>query len=1023
MRTYLGLVALSAALTACGDSDGNLNNATCPAGYEQSGPACIPIFDDCPGPAEIPVLGGGCQAVGVTACATGLFEPDGEGGCEPILPDHSCPAGSMELLGQTECEPVGVTECAAGFESDGEGGCDAVLPPGPDPCPSGTIALLGYTTCQPLGDCGAGTWGNIVDDGVTVYVDRTADATGANGTAMAPFISIGEALAAVQTGGQIAVAAGDYTERLSINREVRLTGRCPALVTIRGTVFLGDPTPPVTVYSGGSGATIRGVTLTGPGEGLRIDGAQQVTVEQVQVLDASDVGIACGGEAEVSVQQVVVARCGTFGVYANGSTLDIRDSVVRDSRPEPSTSWFGRGIAAQCSSGGVCGSLRVSSCLVSGNRELGISASGVDADITATVVRDTVPEAGTGMGGAGIHAQCPTPETCGTLRVDSCLVSGNREIGISVAGVDAEVTSTVVRDTVPEGSTVPLCSGINAQCHESGVCGSVRVSSSLVTGNRGLGISVSGVQAEVHTTWVRDTLPEQSTGNFGRGISTQCDLSGVCGTLLVSSSLVTGNRGVGILANGADTEVNTTVVRDTLPDESTGEHGMGINAQCDDYGVCGGLLVSSSLVTGNREGGILVRSVVTEVNATVVRDTLPEESSGRFGRGIGAVCDAVGEGCGSLQVSSCVVSDNWEGGITAAGVDTEISSTVVRGTFVDELVGATSRGIGAQCNPELGVCGSLRVSSSLVTGNQGLGIAANGVDTEVHATVVRDTLPEYDTGKFGRGIAAECYIEVGPCGPLLVSSSLVSGNRDVGIDASGVDAEVISTVVRDTLPEEYSGSYGRGIGAQCYNELGACGSLRISSCVVQNNEDIGIFIAGRQATLQGVSVIDTRSNAFGVWRGIHGQGIWALCDERTGQCGDLAMTSCLVDSSQGAGVAVEGVSGFITSSVVRSVTSQPFDGKYGYGVQLGGLEGEALPVINLIDCEIRDAKLAGILYYRSGGTLSGSLVAGAENSVVMNEGSEPNILGNNDLSGIIEDAPTWASLYPAPAPEPSLPVE
>jgi hypothetical protein len=172
-----------------------------------------------------------------------------------------------------------------------------------------------------------------------------------------------------------------------------------------------------------------------------------------------------------------------------------------------------------------------------------------------------------------------------------------------------------------------------------------------------------------------------------------------------------------------------------------------------------------------------------------------------------------------------------------------------------------------------------------------------------------------------------------------------------------------------------------------------------------------------------VAVIDTDSNVFGAWYGTHGQGIWAMCDLDTGDCGGLWMTSCLVDSSHSGGVAIEGVSGFMASSVVRSVTSQVQDDKYGYGIQIGGLEGQEMPTFNVNDCEIRDAKLAGILYYRARGTLSGSVVSGGENSVVMNEGSEPNIMDNNDLSGTVENEPTWANLFPSPAPAPSLPMD
>jgi hypothetical protein len=464
-------------------------------------------------------------------------------------------------------------------------------------------------------------------------------------------------------------------------------------------------------------------------------------------------------------------------------------------------------------------------------------------------------------------------------------------------------------------------------------------------------------------------------------------------------------------------------VRDTLPEEISGLLGRGIHGQCYASGACGSLRVSSSLVSGNREGGIVMSGVDLEITTTVVRDTLPGDNDMSAGMGIEAHCDAEFGACGTLRVSSSLVSGNQTAGIQVGGVDAEITATVVRDNIPLQGDESFGRGIGAWCGAEGGSCGSLRVSSCLVSGNQEIGIAATGVDLEVTNTVVRDTLPQEVSGLFGRGIGAQCDPEFGACGTLRVSSSVVSGSREIGVFSYGVDTEITATVVRDTLPQEVSGEFGRGVSAQCYPEAGACGSLRISSSLVTNSENVGIFVSGVPTTLERVAVIDTRPNARGDWQGIYGQGIWALCGTVPGECGDLSMISCLVESSHSSGVAVEGVSGFITSSVVLSVTSQSLDSKYGFGVQIGGLEGEEMPTFNVIDCEVHDAELAGILYYRARGTLSGSVVSGGENSVIMNEGSEPTILDNNILLGTVESDPIWANIYPSPAPAPSLPLE
>jgi hypothetical protein len=70
----------------------------CPEGHEARERACVPVLDVCPGPAEVPILGGGCAPIGVTACATG-FTSDGTGGCDPILPAAPCPDGALAYPG------------------------------------------------------------------------------------------------------------------------------------------------------------------------------------------------------------------------------------------------------------------------------------------------------------------------------------------------------------------------------------------------------------------------------------------------------------------------------------------------------------------------------------------------------------------------------------------------------------------------------------------------------------------------------------------------------------------------------------------------------------------------------------------------------------------------------------------------------------------------------------------------------------------------------------------------------------
>lgn len=974
IRKWAGISMALALLVACGDSGNGGNRPPCPEGHLAEGLACTPIFadpGDCAGPGEMPALGGGCRPVGVLQCAEG-FLPDGEGGCDAILPPgpDPCPPGTVERIGSDQCQPVGVLQCAFGFVSDGEGGCDAILPPGPDPCPPGTIEEIGHDVCQPLGDCGpdpmegGSPWGLVPVDGATVHVDATADATGASGTVAAPYPTIGEALEAAAPGAQVVIAAGEYVEALVVSKPLRLVGRCAALVTIRGRVQLGQARPAVRITSGGTGSEVRGLTLTGPGEGLVVSGAREVEVVQVEVLGAGSYGVSLQGESEVTLRWVKVAESTIAGIASQDSEFHLVKSVVRGILPEPGTQRFGMGVLSFCSSANAPGSLLVEASLVASNHQAGIFAAGVNATVLSSVVKDTQAQQSDQRWGRGIAAQCEEPaNVCGSLRVEGSLVTGNRDVGIIGSGAGVTVLSSVVRDTKAELRGKIAGWGIVAQCHEGmGVCGSLEVDGCLVAGNGDVGI-LSSVDATVRASVVRDTQAEEHSQTGGIGISAGYDDQvGFQVSLHLEGSLVEGNRHVGVFAAGAETTVLSSVVRDTKSQEIDQELGMGIVSQCSQRAeVCGLLHVEGSLVAGNRYLGILAAGADATVRRTVVRDTRPMESDLTYGAGIGARCDL-----------------SW------------------------------------------GVCGSLHVEGSLVTGNHFQGIVAAGVDTSVVLSVVRDTLPQQSDQAFGRGIEAQCNPGTGACGSLLVEGSLVAGNRNVGI-FSAVDTTVVSSVVRDTLPQKSDQRGGRGINVQCDPRLGFCGRFAITDSLVVRSQNTGIFIAGVRAELQGVAVVSTEANQAGPFEGLYGQGIWAICHPEMGACGALSITGCLVASSHGVGVALEGVSGFMASSAVSAVLPQPLDGKYGYGVQIGGKAGEASPTFHVRECAIRDAKLAGVLYVQSGGLLSGSVVSGGEYSVAMNEGSSPTIGMDNQLSGIVKDSPQWVSLTPSPAPPPATP--
>jgi hypothetical protein len=975
-------VAVAALGLGCGGGPGHGNdntNAGCAEGFERQGPACVPHFvhpEDC-APVQIPVFGGGCRTVGVVGCALG-FAADDEGGCVPLLPERDgpgvdpCPAGTMEVLGETECQPVGVPGCdPGGFVPDGDGGCEAVLPEAD--CPAGTMEVLGATECQPVGDCHDGDadpWAGIPEDADTVYVDASADASGANGTRDAPFPRLGLALEQVLPEGQVAVAAGEYVERLVIDAPVRLTGRCAGRVTLRGLSTAGQDYPPLSLSASATGTTLTGLTLTGPGRGLVVNGARQVDVIAVQVLDTGDTGLQVNAGSEVWLQRVLVTGATRLGVSATGAEVMLASSVVRSTRPQPGTDTLGRGVNAQCdTASGACGGVGVSGSLLSDNHEVGLFVGGADAAISGSVIRRTRPRVSDGTAGGGIDAEChPTVGACGRLIVTGSLITENHQAGLYAGGVDTEIVDSIVQGTLPQARSQIAGRGIVAQCDRTlGTCAPLAVRTSRVSGNREVGVYLGGVDAVLEGTEVRGTLAQASDSAFGWGVLARCDAEvPACGSLAVHGSLITGNREVGVFTQGAPLTLSESVVRDTQPTEVERFGGRAVSAQCHaDLGDCGALEVSRSLLADNREAGIAVWGVDAVIRDTVVRDTEAQESDQLFGRGISAECDA-----------------------------------------------------------DVGICGRLEVSGAVLEGNREAGIAVWGVDTAIRGTTVRHTRALAELGSEGRGVNAQCHPDLGDCGRLEVSETLVTGCRAVGVYASGVEAEIDGVRVSGTLPQDSDQSFGRGIAAECDPLLGACGRIAVTDSLVTGSHNAGVFLYGVPATLQGVVVTGTRSDAGGIDQGDFGQGIWAMCDEATWTCGTLELRACLVEGNATAGVAAWGVSGLVADSVIRVVDPRPLDERFGYGLQVQGLAGAPEAVMHVQGSWITDAPLASILYYRATGTLARSAVSGADFAVAYaSTTSPPADGGGNVLEGRYVSGVSPQDLSPSPAPQPQVDLQ
>jgi hypothetical protein len=278
-------------------------------------------------------------AVPLCGCGADETEPsDGGPGpsCEPLelaLPDGSCIRPGIPPDG-----------CFEGFVHDGEYGCEPILPP--EPCPPGLMAVPGETECRPVMPCGEGTWGDIPTDAATQHVDGSFAGGSSDGSAAAPWTTIGEAVAAAAPGALVAVASGSYLEDVMISgKPVRLWGRCPEMVELVGT---GAELWAVDIRTGASGTEVGGMAIRGDAAGLGLSGSEDVTFDRVWVHETALRGITVQGDlgpTSVSVVGSLVEQSHEVGLFVAGSDALVEGTVVRDTLPCLLDGFFGDGIA------------------------------------------------------------------------------------------------------------------------------------------------------------------------------------------------------------------------------------------------------------------------------------------------------------------------------------------------------------------------------------------------------------------------------------------------------------------------------------------------------------------------------------------------------------------------------------------------------------------------------------------------------------------------------------------------------
>ncbi len=640
------------------------------------------------------------------------------------------------------------------------------------------MAVPGETKCREVSPCGTGPWGSIPVDATTIYVDASYDTTvgPSDGTKAHPFKTVQAGADAAGSGAVVAIAAGKYLENVRLAKPVRLIGVCPSAVALEAAT----EEPALVVSSGASGSSVRALSVTGKGEGIRALGAN-FTIDRVRVHDTGRYGVVAAGSktTEVTLTGSLVEQASAAGVTGATAKVTVDKSVIRDTRPHTDGN-YGQGIYVDQRA-----TLLVRGSLVERNHEAGLEVFGANVTVEGSVVRGTKARVTGLIGGDGIFSAFDRGVRANVV-VRGSLIEKNESSGLLLIGIDAIVEDTVVRDNQPSPRDRTFGQGIILRDQKVTKARTVlQLRRSVVERNFEVGVFLDGSEATIEQTIVRETKSQLASGTLGSGIYAQDNFATKQpAKLVVRGALVEKNRGNGVAGAGSDVTVEGSVVRDNEPQTKDQKFGTGITIiGSADTGAAGVLIVRGTFVRGNREVGVLAGGATALIEGCVVEDTGPRVSDKAAGVGVYAYDSPDTKVRAQMTVRGSLVQRNHEGGIVGFGADLVVEDTVVRDTLPTVRDGMFGGGIHGGVNPITMARSAVVVRRCLVHRTRSTGISVFGSEGTVEATIVRGVLAQEADGLFGDGVASLMDLDLP--GSLLLQRSIVEGSARAGVAVFG----------------------------------------------------------------------------------------------------------------------------------------------------------------------------------------------------------------------------------------------
>lgn len=477
---------------------------------------------------------------------------------------------------------------------------------------------------------------------------------------------------------------------------------------------------------------------------------------------------------------------------------------------------------------------------------------------------------------------------------------------------------------------------------------------------------------------VLDEIWVHDTG--GRGIEANDDFGPA--SLKLSRSLVERATGIGVAGFGVALQVDATVVRDTLP-----------SADADGWGVIGrynpnsrrraDVTVTGSILERNAGLGLHVAAADAHIERTLVRDTT-SDGTGVRGSGVDVRPSNAGEGS-RVTIVDTLLARNREAALVVEGSDVDLDGVTIRDTSANDL-GDYGIGIQVQSHAASGARPVVDVARSVVAASRGAGISIVGGDATIDATVVRDTALDADGLGIGVSIAADPAFE-GAGSLVTIDHSLLDNNVASGVLVSGSMLSFRSSAIRAT---QLAATGGHGLHAKTNAESGGRSIVDVRSSTFDNNHGGGVIVLGADLTMADSVIADTAPYADGQL----GIGVGLLRDPLTDEASLGIIRGVVVQRNHDVGVLVWGSKASLEQCIIESTLADS-QGRFGDGVEVALVGAEVSVTASRIALNAR----AGLSNFGGHATIEG--VTFGCNAIDLNGEVD---FGTSEVDASFEDA-------------------